>query len=126
MPNIGETVRWEPAPRATPTVNMAGNGAEFRNEALPRPPRRSLSISNTCPSCGIGRNLSMRRLTISAGTARRRLWEERSTVAGTRIDDECYRRITRPTSSRARAGVLKLFLDYYNYARPHDNLGGDS
>src|SRR4029077_1923179 len=30
------------------------------------------------------------------------------------IDDECYR-ITRPTSSSARVGVLKLFLEYYNY-----------
>jgi len=41
------------------------------------------------------------------------------------IDDECYR-ITRPTSSKARVGVLKLFLEYYNHARPHQSLGGDS
>jgi transposase InsO family protein len=41
------------------------------------------------------------------------------------IDDECYR-ITRPTSSRARVGVLQLFLEYYNHARPHQSLGGDS
>src|SRR4029453_16849477 len=41
------------------------------------------------------------------------------------IDDECYR-ITHPHSSRARVGVLKLFLDYYNHARPHQSLGGAS
>lgn len=41
------------------------------------------------------------------------------------IDDECYR-ITQPQSSRARIGVLKLFLDYYNHARPHQSLGGVS
>jgi transposase InsO family protein len=41
------------------------------------------------------------------------------------IDDECYR-ITRPPSSRARVGVLKLFLEYYNHARPHQSLGGES
>jgi transposase InsO family protein len=41
------------------------------------------------------------------------------------IDDECYR-ITRPASSRARVGVLKLFLEYYNHARPHQSLGGCS
>jgi transposase InsO family protein len=41
------------------------------------------------------------------------------------IDDECYR-ITQPHSSRARVGVLKLFLDYYNHARPHQSLGGVS
>jgi transposase InsO family protein len=41
------------------------------------------------------------------------------------IDDECYR-ITQPTSSKARVGVLKLFLEYYNHARPHQSLGGDS
>ena len=41
------------------------------------------------------------------------------------IDDECYR-ITQPGSSRARVGVLKLFLEYYNHARPHQSLGGDS
>jgi transposase InsO family protein len=41
------------------------------------------------------------------------------------IDDECFR-ITQPQSSRARVGVLKLFLDYYNHARPHQSLGGVS
>ena len=39
------------------------------------------------------------------------------------IDDECFR-IVQPHSSRARAGALKLFLDYYNHARPHQSLGG--
>jgi transposase InsO family protein len=41
------------------------------------------------------------------------------------IDDECYR-ITQPASPRARIGVLKLFLEYYNHARPHQSLGGQS
>ena len=41
------------------------------------------------------------------------------------IDDECFR-VTQPRSSRARVGVLKLFLDYYNHARPHQSLGGVS
>lgn len=41
------------------------------------------------------------------------------------IDDECFR-IIRPPSSRARIGALKLFLEYYNYARPHQSLGGES
>ena len=41
------------------------------------------------------------------------------------IDDECYR-ITHPRSSKARVGVLKLFLEYYNHARPHQSLGGQS
>jgi transposase InsO family protein len=41
------------------------------------------------------------------------------------IDDECFR-ITQPTSSKARVGVLKLFLEYYNHARPHQSLGGES
>lgn len=41
------------------------------------------------------------------------------------IDDECFR-ITQPQSSRARVGVLKLFLEYYNHARPHQSLGGIS
>ena len=41
------------------------------------------------------------------------------------IDDECFR-IIRPQSSRARVGALKLFLEYYNHARPHQSLGGQS
>jgi transposase InsO family protein len=41
------------------------------------------------------------------------------------IDDECFR-IVQPRSSRARMGALKLFLEYYNHARPHQSLGGDS
>lgn len=41
------------------------------------------------------------------------------------IDDECFR-IIRPHSSRARVGALKLFLEYYNHARPHQSLGGQS
>lgn len=41
------------------------------------------------------------------------------------IDDECFR-IIRPQSSRARVGALQLFLEYYNHARPHQSLGGES
>ena len=41
------------------------------------------------------------------------------------IDDECFR-VTQPESSRARVGALKLFLEYYNHARPHQSLGGAS
>jgi transposase InsO family protein len=41
------------------------------------------------------------------------------------IDDECFR-ITQPRSSRARVGALKLFLEYYNHARPHQSLRGAS
>lgn len=41
------------------------------------------------------------------------------------IDDECFRVIA-PPSSRARIGALRLFLEYYNHARPHQSLGGDS
>lgn len=41
------------------------------------------------------------------------------------IDDECFR-VMRPQSSRARVGALKLFLEYYNHARPHQSLGGES
>jgi transposase InsO family protein len=41
------------------------------------------------------------------------------------IDDECFR-IIRPHSSRARVGALKLFLEYYNHARPHQSLDGES
>jgi transposase InsO family protein len=39
------------------------------------------------------------------------------------IDDECFR-VARPQSSRAREGALRLFLEYYNHARPHQSLGG--
>jgi transposase InsO family protein len=41
------------------------------------------------------------------------------------IDDECFR-VVQPHTSRARVGALKLFLDYYNHARPHQSLGGVS
>jgi len=41
------------------------------------------------------------------------------------IDDECYR-VVQPRSSRARVSALHLFLEYYNHARPHQSLGGDS
>jgi transposase InsO family protein len=41
------------------------------------------------------------------------------------IDDECFR-IIQPQSSRARKGALRLFLEYYNHARPHQSLGGQS
>jgi transposase InsO family protein len=41
------------------------------------------------------------------------------------IDDECFR-IVQPPSSRARVGALRLFLEYYNHARPHQSLGGES
>jgi len=39
------------------------------------------------------------------------------------IDDECFR-VVQPTRSTARAGALARFLEYYNYARPHQSLGG--
>ena len=29
-------------------------------------------------------------------------------------------------SLRTRIGALKLFLEYYNHARPHQGLGGES
>jgi transposase InsO family protein len=41
------------------------------------------------------------------------------------IDDECYR-VTQPKHSSARIGALRLFLEYYNHARPHQSLGGQS
>lgn len=41
------------------------------------------------------------------------------------IDDECFR-VVQPRSSRARIGALRLFVDYYNHARPHQSLGGMS
>jgi transposase InsO family protein len=39
------------------------------------------------------------------------------------IDDECFR-VVQPRSSRARIGALRLFVEYYNHARPHQSLGG--
>jgi transposase InsO family protein len=39
------------------------------------------------------------------------------------IDDECYR-VVQPRSSRARVGALRLFMEYYNHARPHQSLDG--
>lgn len=41
------------------------------------------------------------------------------------IDDECFR-VIQPRSSRARVGALRLFLEYYNHARPHQSLGGEA
>jgi transposase InsO family protein len=41
------------------------------------------------------------------------------------IDDECFG-IIRPQTVRTRAGALSLFLEYYNYARPHQSLGGET
>jgi transposase InsO family protein len=41
------------------------------------------------------------------------------------IDDECFR-VVQPRSSRARIGALRLFVEYYNHARPHQSLGGIS
>lgn len=41
------------------------------------------------------------------------------------VDDECFR-VLQPQSSRARMDALRLFLDYYNHARPHQSLGGES
>ena len=41
------------------------------------------------------------------------------------IDDECFR-VVQPASSRARVGALRLFVEYYNHARPHQSLGGQS
>lgn len=41
------------------------------------------------------------------------------------IDDECFR-VAAPRTSRARIGALRLFLEYYNYARPHQSLDGQS
>jgi transposase InsO family protein len=41
------------------------------------------------------------------------------------IDDECFR-VVQPVSSRARVGALRLFVEYYNHARPHQSLGGQS
>ncbi len=41
------------------------------------------------------------------------------------IDDECFR-IIRPQHAPARRGALRRFLEYYNHARPHQSLGGQT
>jgi transposase InsO family protein len=41
------------------------------------------------------------------------------------VDDECFR-VTQPRTSRARVRTLKLFMEYYNHARPHQSLAGDT
>ena len=41
------------------------------------------------------------------------------------IDDECYR-VVQPQHAAARRGALRRFLEYYNYARPHQSLGGQT
>ena len=41
------------------------------------------------------------------------------------IDDECFR-VVRPPDTTARRGALHRFLEYYNYARPHQSLGGQT
>ena len=41
------------------------------------------------------------------------------------IDDECYR-VIQPQRSATRVGALRLFLEYYNHARPHQSLAGMS
>jgi transposase InsO family protein len=39
------------------------------------------------------------------------------------IDDECFR-VVQPQHAAARRSALRLFLEYYNHARPHQSLGG--
>jgi transposase InsO family protein len=39
------------------------------------------------------------------------------------IDDECFR-VVAPQHAVARRGALRLFMEYYNHARPHQSLGG--
>lgn len=41
------------------------------------------------------------------------------------IDDECFR-VIRPPHAAARRGALHRFLEYYNHARPHQSLGGQT
>lgn len=41
------------------------------------------------------------------------------------IDDECYR-VVQPAHARARRGALQRFVEYYNHARPHQSLGGQT
>jgi transposase InsO family protein len=41
------------------------------------------------------------------------------------IDDECFR-VLEPQTPRARTRALALFVEYYNHARPHQSLGGQS
>jgi transposase InsO family protein len=41
------------------------------------------------------------------------------------IDDECFR-VTQPQRPPERRRVLQLFVEYYNHARPHQSLGGQT
>jgi transposase InsO family protein len=41
------------------------------------------------------------------------------------IDDECFR-VIQPPHATARRGALQRFLEYYNHARPHQSLGGQT
>src|SRR5262249_19725478 len=41
------------------------------------------------------------------------------------IDDECFR-VIRPPHAAGRRGALCRFLEYYNHARPHQSLGGQT
>jgi len=41
------------------------------------------------------------------------------------IDDECFR-IVQPAGAPERRGALQRFLEYYNHARPHQSLGGQT
>jgi transposase InsO family protein len=41
------------------------------------------------------------------------------------IDDECFR-VVQPQHAAARRGALRLFVEYYNHARPHQSLGGQT
>jgi transposase InsO family protein len=41
------------------------------------------------------------------------------------IDDECFR-VVQPQHATARRGALQRFLEYYNHARPHQSLGGQT
>jgi len=41
------------------------------------------------------------------------------------IDDECFR-VIQPQRPPERRRVLQLFVEYYNHARPHQSLGGQT
>ena len=41
------------------------------------------------------------------------------------IDDECFR-VLQPQRPPERRRVLQLFVEYYNHARPHQSLGGQT